>query len=47
MQLRLEKKSGKKEEKINVAKKLLKMGMTVEQVEEATNLTREEIINIE
>lgn len=34
------KKNGKKEEKINVAKKLLKMKMTVEQVEEATGLTK-------
>ena len=40
------KKNGKKEEKINVAKKLLKMKMTVEQVEEATGLTKKEIEEI-
>ena len=32
--------------KINVAKKLLKMKMTVEQVEEATGLTKKEIEEI-
>ena len=37
---------GKKEEKIQIAKKLLKMKMTVEQVEKATGLTKKEIEEI-
>ena len=34
---------GAKKEKIEIAKQLLKMGMTVEQIKEATKLTEEEI----
>ncbi len=34
---------GKKKKSIEIAKKLLKMGMTVEQVMDATGLTKEEI----
>ena len=37
------KSEGIKEEKIEIAKKLLKMGMTIKQVKEATNLDEEEI----
>ena len=36
-------KQGAKKEKIEIAKKLLKMGMTVEQIKEATGLNEEEI----
>ena len=45
--LKLEKKNGeikgKKENSIEIAKKLLKIGMTIKQVKEATNLDEEEI----
>ena len=34
---------GAKEKQIEIAKKLLKMGMTIKQVKEATNLDEEEI----
>ena len=34
---------GEKKKSIEIAKKLLKMGMTVEQVMDATGLTKEEI----
>ena len=37
---------GKMEEKIEIAKKLLKMGMSIEQVEDATQLSKEEIKKI-
>ena len=41
-----EKKNGKKEEKIEIAKKLLKIGMSIEQIEDATQLSKEEIAKI-
>ena len=34
---------GKKEEKKKIAKNLLKINMTIEQIEKATGLTKEEI----
>ena len=37
---------GEKKKKIEIAKQLLKMGMTVEQIKEATNLSEEEIKKI-
>lgn len=37
---------GEKKKSIEIAKKLLKMGMTVEQVIDATGLTKEEIEKI-
>ena len=40
------KNEGVKEEKIKIAKQLLKMGMTVKQIKEATNLSEEEIKKI-
>ena len=38
-----EKKNGRKESKIEIAKKLLAMNLTVEQIIEVTELTKEEI----
>ena len=35
--------NAKNEEKIEIAKQLLKMGLTVEQIKEATKLSQEEI----
>ena len=40
------KKVGKKEEKLAVAKKLKEMNLSVEQIMQATELTREEIENL-
>ena len=40
------KNEGVEEEKIKIAKQLLKMGMTVKQIKEATNLSEEEIKKI-
>ena len=37
---------GAKDKSIEVAKKLLKMGMTIEQIEDATQLSKEEIEKI-
>lgn len=37
---------GKKEEKINATKKLLKLNMPIEQIMEVTELTKEEIENL-
>ena len=37
---------GAKEKSIEIAKKLLKMGMSIEQVEDATQLSKEEIEKI-
>lgn len=37
------KKDGRKEEKKEIAKKLLEMGMTIEQIIDATQLSKEEI----
>ena len=37
------KKSGAKEKSIEIAKNLLKMGMTIEQIIDATQLSKEEI----
>ncbi len=34
---------GKKEDKVKIAKKLLKMGLNIEEIEEATGLAKEEI----
>ena len=41
--LKLEKKNGEKKKSIEIAKKLLKMKISVEQIIEATGLTKEEI----
>lgn len=40
------KKEGKKEKSIEIAKKLLEMGISVEKIIEATSLTKEEIEKI-
>ena len=40
------KKVGKREEKLAVAKKLKEMNLSVEQIMQATELTREEIENL-
>ena len=48
--LKLEKKNGeikgKKENSIEIAKKLLKTGMDIEQIKDITNLTKEELDKI-
>ena len=40
-------KEGAKQEKIEIAKNLLKMNLAIEDIEKATDLSKEEIIQLE
>jgi predicted transposase/invertase (TIGR01784 family) len=46
MELKSGKEDGIKENSIEIAKKMLKMGFTLEQISEATSLSKEEIEKI-
>ena len=40
------KEEGKTEERLEIAKKMLKMGLSVEQITEATGLSEEEVLKL-